>query len=202
MPKSSSSWHRASFIVILVCAVVALGAAVTLTIEKMHLMRDPDATLSCSFSLIMNCAGVMNTWQASLAPGFPNMFIGLMAFPVIITVAVAALWGGARFNRGFMLAMNAGVLLGAIFSYWLFFNSLYVIEVLCPWCLIVTATCTLLFAATVHITLKENYLRFSHKTNKAIQTFLEKGFHQLVVASWIVLMIVLVYLKFGTALFA
>jgi hypothetical protein len=38
--------------------------------------------------------------------------------------------------------------------------------------------------------------------NKQIQAILDKDFHKLLVASWIVLMIVLVFLKFGDALFA
>lgn len=202
MPKMLSSGHKTSFAVILGAASLALIAAFILSLEKIHLMNDPDAVLSCSFNLILNCAGVMDTWQASVFWGVPNMFIGLMAFPVLIAVAVGALWGGARFNRSFILTMNAGVLLGTIFAYWLFFSSVYVIEILCPWCLIVTTACTLMLAAATHITLKENYLGFAKKADKSIQKFLEKGYHQLLVASWIVLMIALVFLKFGADLFA
>lgn len=202
MPKKQVTPHKASWYVLFFAAVAALIAAFTLSMEKIHLLNDPDAVLSCSFNLILNCAGVMDTWQASVFWGVPNMYIGLMAFPVLITVAVAALWGGARFNRGFMLAMNSGVLLGTIFAYWLFFSSVYVIEILCPWCLIVTTACTLMLAAVTHMTLKENHLKVPKKVNKSIQTFLEKGYHQVVVAGWIVLMVALVFLKFGTDLFS
>jgi uncharacterized membrane protein len=202
MSKKDSNSHKASWIVLLVAASCALVAAFVLSLEKIHLMSNPDAVLSCTFNLVLNCSTVMETWQASVFWGIPNMYIGLMAFPVIITVAVAALWGKAQFSRGFIVAMNAGVFLGTIFSYWLFFSSLYVIEVLCPWCLIVTTACTFMLAASTHITLKENYLRFAKKTNTAVQAFLKKGYHQLAVASWIVLMLVLVFLKFGTDLFA
>ena len=134
--------------------------------------------------------------------GIPNMYIGLMAFPVLITVAVAALWGGAKFNKGFIIAMNIGVLLGTIFAYWLFFNSLYDIQVLCPWCLIVTFTCTLMLAAVTHISLRKNVFGFKKQANEKVQKFLKNGYHQLIVASWLVLMIALVFIKFGSALFA
>lgn len=202
MNKKQAIAHKTSWYVLFFSAVVALAAAFVLSVEEIHLLKTPDATLSCTFNLVLNCATVMQTWQASVFFGIPNMFIGLMAFPVIVTVAVAALWGGAYFSRNFLLAMNGGILLGTIFAYWLFFNSVYVIEVLCPWCLVVTTTCTLMFAASTHITLKENHLRVSKKANKAVQTFLEKGYHQLLVASWIVLMTALVLLKFGADLFA
>ncbi len=191
-----------SYFLILIFAVIALIAAFTLSMEEIHLMKNPDAILSCTLNAVLNCASVMKTWQASVFFGIPNMFIGLMAFPVLITVTIAALWGGAQFKKGFLRAMNIGVLLGTIFAYWLFFNSIYVIEVLCPWCLIVTFSCTMILAATTHLGLRENIWNVAAGTNKKIQNFLKSGYHQLAVASWVVLMVVLVVLKFGTALFA
>ncbi len=194
--------RRAAYWVLLVASAVALLAAFTLSMEEIRLMKDPDAILSCSFNLVFNCATVMQTWQAQVFFGIPNMFIGLMAFPVLITVAVAALWGGAQFKKGFLKAMNIGVLLGTIFAYWLFFNSLYVIQVLCPWCLVVTTACTLMLAATTHLGLRENIWNFSKKANKKVQKFLAGGYHQLLVAAWVVLMVALVFLRFGADLFA
>ncbi|MES2630861.1 MAG: vitamin K epoxide reductase family protein [Patescibacteria group bacterium] len=193
---------RNSYIVMLVGAVLALIAAFVLSLEKIHLLTNPDAVLSCSFNLVLNCTAVMQTWQASVFFGIPNMYIGLISFPVIITVAVAALWGGAAFNKGFLKATNVGILLGTIFAYWLFFNSVYVIQVLCPWCLVVTFSCTLMLAAITHINLRENTWQLSKKANEKVQNFLQKGYHQLVVASWIVLMIALVFIQFGASLFA
>ena len=193
---------RRSYGVLLGAALVALAAAFVLSLEKIHLLQDPDAVLSCTVNLVLNCSTVMQSWQSTVFFGIPNMYIGLMAFPVLITVAIAALWGGAKFNNTFLKLMNVGVLLGTIFSYWLFFSSVYVIQVLCPWCLIVTTTCTLMLAATTHITLRENIWNVSKKANEKIQKFLKAGYHQLVVASWLVLMIALVFLKFGTDLFA
>lgn len=200
MSKSPASWHRTSFAVLLGAALAALAAAFTLSLEKIHLMNDPDAVLSCSFNVILNCAGVMETWQASVFWGIPNMFIGLVSFPVLVAIAVAALWGGARFKKGFLLAMNIGVLTGTIFAYWLFFQSVYVIEILCPWCLVVTTSCTLMLAAVTHLSLSERALGLSRKADRRVQAFLTKGYHQLVVAGWIVLMVALVVLKFGTDL--
>lgn len=194
--------HRTSLYVLLGAALAALGAAFMLSFEEIRLLQNPAADLSCNFNLVLNCASVMDTWQASLFFGIPNMFFGLMAFPVIITIAVAALWGGARYDRWLYLAMNAGILGGAIFGYWLFFQSMYVIEVLCPWCLVVTSSCTLLFAANTYITLKENYLKLSKKTNTVVQSFLEKGYYQLFFAAWIVTMVALVFAKYGADLFA
>lgn len=192
---------RTAFWVLLIFASTALVAALTLSIEEVQVLRDPNAILSCNFNLVLNCATVMKTWQASVFFGMPNMFVGLMAFPVLITVAVSVLWGGATFKRGFLLAMNAGVLLCAVFAYWLFFNSLYDIQVLCPWCLVVTTSSTLLLAASLFIGLHENIFKFKKSTNEKIQKFLKSGYYPMVVAGWVVLMIALVFIKFGEALF-
>jgi uncharacterized membrane protein len=200
--KDEAETLRASFWVILAFSIVALIAALVLSVEKIHLLNDPGAVLSCSFNLVLNCSVVMQTWQASAFFGIPNMYIGLMAFPVLITVAVAFLWGGSRFNRGFLRAMNISVLLGTVFAYWLFFSSVYVIQVLCPWCLVVTLSCTMILAATTHLGLRENIWNLKKDANAKVQKFLKSGFHQLIVASWLVIMFALVYLKFGADLFA
>lgn len=200
--KNEKRTIRNAYIVMLVGAILALIAAFVLSVEKIHLLSNPDAILSCSFNLVLNCSTVMQSWQSTVFFGIPNMYIGMVAFPVIVTVAVAALWGGAQFNKGFLKAANIGILLGTIFAYWLFFNSMYAIQVLCPWCLVVTFSCTLMLAAITHINLRENTWGFSKTANEKIQTFLKNGYHQLLVASWLVLMVALVFIQFGAALFA
>lgn len=193
--------EKTIFGVMLGASLLALAAALVLSLEKIHLLQDPDALLSCSFNLVLNCSTVMQSWQSTVFFGIPNMYIGLMAFPVIVTVAVAGLWG-VKFPRTFLIATNIGVLLGTIFAYWLFFSSVYDIQVLCPWCLLVTFSCTLMLAGITHLNLAQNNFRLPKKIDKKVQGFLKGGYHQLLVASWLVLMFVLVYIKFGTDLFA
>jgi len=191
---------RLTFGIMLAGGIAALIAAFTLTLEKFHLYENPNAVLSCSINVVLNCSTVMESWQSHVF-GFPNMVIGLMAFSVVVTVAVAGL-AGVKFPRWFLIAANIGFLLGLIFSYWLFFQSLYAIEVLCPWCLIVTAATTLIFSTMLHYNLRHNTFLLKAKLNARVQTFLAGGYHQVVVLSWLALMVVLVVLKFGDALFA
>lgn len=180
--------------------ILGLIASFVLTIEKFHLLEDPNATLTCSFNLVLNCSTVMQTWQSSVF-GFPNMLIGMMAFPVVITIAVLGL-AKVVFPRWFLIAANIGYLLGAIFAYWLFFSSVYDIQVLCPWCLLVTLATTLILASMTHYNLRENTLTLAKGTNKKIQAFLANGYGTLATASWLVLLVALVFIKFGDALFA
>lgn len=198
--KRTKESDRAVFLVMLGAGIVALLAAFTLTVEKFHLYEEPDAILSCSINLVLNCSTVMQTWQSEVF-GFPNMIIGLMAFAVVITVAVVGLTG-AKLPRWFWIAANVGFLLGAIFSYWLFFQSVYAIEILCPWCLLVTASTTLIFSSMLHYNLKHNNFNLNKDRNDAVQRFLNGGYHQMIVAAWLALMVALVILKFGNDLFA
>lgn len=183
----------------LVFGSVGLIASFVLAIEEFHLLKNPSASLSCSFNLVLNCSTVMKTWQASVF-GFPNMFIGLMGYPIVITVAVVGLVG-ANLPRWFWLTANAGYLLGAIFAYWLFFNSLYVIEVLCPWCLVVTFATTIILATITHYNLRENKYGFNKHLNEKIQQLQARDFGKLLTAGWIVLLVALVVVKFGDNLF-
>lgn len=195
--ERSNKWI---FGTMLVAAIAGLLAAFTLTVEKFHLLENPDAVLSCSFNVVLNCASVMKTWQASVF-GFPNSLIGLMGYAVVITVAVAVL-SGVKFSRKFLVAAQICYGLGLIFAYWLFFQSVFVIQVLCPWCLIVTFVTTLIFETLLRYNLRENTFNLSKKTHKKVSEFLKKDFDKVIVAGWIVLMIALVFIKFGEGLFA
>ena len=191
--------NRWIFGTMLVFGVIGLVASLILAIEKIHLIENPNAELSCSINIVLNCASVMKTWQSSLFD-FPNPYIGLMAYSVVITVAVAGL-SRIRFPRPFMLAAQICYGLGLIFAYWLFFQSVYVIQILCPWCLLVTVATTILFETLLRYNLRANNLYLSKKAHKKALKLLDKDIDKLIVAVWLVLMTVLVFLKFGEGLF-
>lgn len=175
-------------------------ASFVLTLEEFHLLKDPNATLSCSFNLVLNCATVMKTEQAS-AFGFPNMFIGLVGFAVVITIGLLGL-SKVKFPKWFLVGQQIGITLMTVFAYWLFLSSIYVIQVLCPWCLIVTFSMTMLFAATTRYNLRENTFGLQKTTHKKVLSFLAKDYDKVIVAGWIVLDVALVFAKFGESLFA
>lgn len=197
-PVADERTGRGVWTVLLVAALAALLAAFMLSIDKVRKLENPDAALSCSINLILDCGGVINTWQASLF-GFANSFIGIAAFAVIVTVAMGGLLG-VRYSRIYLIAAQAALGIGALFAYWLFFQSVYVIEVLCPWCLVVTATTTIMFETLLYYNLRNNIFDVKKATNTKIQHFLDKQFDRLIVASWFVLLVSLVVVKFGESL--
>jgi uncharacterized membrane protein len=100
--------YRALFATMLAFGITGLIASFTLAVEEFHLIKNPDAVLSCTINLVLNCSTVMQTWQASVF-GFPNMFIGLMAFPIVILVATLGLLG-SRLPRWFWIAAQIAYL--------------------------------------------------------------------------------------------
>ncbi|MCA0321570.1 MAG: vitamin K epoxide reductase family protein [Actinobacteria bacterium] len=179
----------------LVFAILSLIAAAVLSIEAITLAKNPDAVLSCSFNTWIDCAKVGSTWQANVL-GFPNAFLGLVSEPVVMTIAVASL-AGVRFPRWFMFTANVCYLLGVIFAYWLLWQSTYVIDALCPWCLLVTVSTTFVFTSMTQWNIRENNLFLPEGLQAKAFAFVDKGWFTVSVIAWFALIIVLELLKWG-----
>lgn len=137
----------------LVSGIIGLIAALVLSVDAVVLAANPDAVLSCNINAKISCGTVGTSWQANLL-GFPNAFIGLMSEPVVITIAVAGL-AGVRFPRWFLLTAQAVYFIGFAFAIWLFFQAYFVIGAMCPWCLTITVTTTLVFFSLTRINILE-----------------------------------------------
>lgn len=131
---------------LLLTALVGAVATGLLLYERVQLWNDPEHSTACDISPWVSCGQVMESWQASTF-GFPNIFIGVVAFPVLIAVAVTVLTG-LRLPRWYHLGLQLGVTFAFGFCVWLWFNAVYVIEVLCPYCMVVWAAVIPLFFVT------------------------------------------------------
>lgn len=191
--KNSNANHWI-FGTMLVAGALGLLSAFGLSVERVIQLTNPDAVLICDVNAIFNCGTVMQTWQAKLF-GFPNSFIGLMGFSVVITVAVAGL-SGVKFPKRFMQAAQICYGLGLIFAYWLFFQSVFVIQVLCPLCLVVTVSTTILFETLLRYNLRENNLNLPKDLHKKVLGWQQKDYDKLLVAGWLALMVAIVLIKF------
>lgn len=180
--------------------IIAFLASFTLSVEKLEILKNPDAVLSCSVNVVLNCASVMKTPQASVF-GFPNSYLGIMGFAIVIAVAMGGLLG-VKYSRSYLVTAQVFYGLGLLFAYWLFFQSVYVIQILCPWCLVVTLATTIIFETLLRYNLRQNHFGLSKKTDQSVQRWLDKDYDKVIVAAWLVLLTALVFLKFGDGLFA
>ena len=184
----------------LVFALLSLTAAFVLSYDAVVLAANPTAALSCDVNTVISCGTVAQSWQAQVF-GFPNAFLGLVAEPVVITTAVAAL-GGTRFPRWFLFSAQCVYLLGVVFAYWLFFQSMFVIGALCPWCLLITVSTTLVFVSLLHWNVLEDNLYLPRRAQARLLGLVRSGAYGYLVATWLVGVAVLVVLKYGAQLFA
>jgi uncharacterized membrane protein len=193
-------WRRRTAVEMLVSGLIGLYASFVLSVEALVLAADSDATLGCDLSSVISCSTVALSDQASLL-GFPNAFLGIAAESVVITVAVASI-GGVLFPRWFMLAAQGVYTAGLVFAYWLFVQAYLVIGALCPWCLLVTITTTLVWAGLTRLNVRDGHLRIPGVDPSAARRFVESGNDWFVTAAVLVLLLAVVVLKYGPSLVA
>jgi uncharacterized membrane protein len=186
--------------VMLVSSLASLVASFVLSVEAITLAEDPTADLGCNINAVLSCGTVGASWQASLL-GFPNAFLGLVAEPVVITIAVASL-GGVRFPRWFMLGAQAVYTIGLAFAYWLFYEAMFDIGALCPWCLLITVATTLVFFEMTHVNIRDGNLPLPRRLREPLTWAVRTNLDVLVVIAWLLVLALVVVLHYGEALFA
>ena len=182
----------------LVSAGLSLTASFVLSIDAVRLAADPQTALSCNINSVISCGTVASSWQASLF-GFPNAFLGVVAEPVVITIAVASL-GGVRFPRWFMFTAQIVYTLGVIFAYWLFYQSMFNIGALCPWCLLVTVSTTLVFATLTHVNIRDGNLPLPPRMRSAVKSAVDADLDAIAVTIWLLALTLAVVSKYGSTL--
>lgn len=194
--------HRNGWIfgTMLVSSVLSLVASFVLAVDAVRLAADPTTSLSCNINAVISCGTVAGSWQAKLF-GFPNAFLGIAAEPVVITIAVASL-GGVRFPRWFMLAAQVVYTAGLIFAYWLFYEAMFHIGALCPWCLLVTVSTTFVFAGLTHVNIRDGNLYLPPRIQQRLADAVAADLDLIAVTIWLLVLTLAVVLKYGPALFA
>ncbi len=137
--------------------VVGLFASFMITYDKFKLLENPSYQPVCSLNPVISCGSVMNSKQGAVF-GFPNPFIGLAAFAVLLTVGVSIL-AGAKFKRWFWLGLELGSIGGLVFVHWLFYQSVFRIQALCIFCMMVWAVVIPIFLYSTIMNLRQSHLR-------------------------------------------
>ena len=141
-----STQYRSTPWILLFSGIIGLFAAFTLMQDKVAILSDPNYVPSCNINPVLSCGSVIVTDQASIF-GFANPIIGLMTYSVVIALAVLLI-SRVVLPNWVWLGLNLGALGGLAFVVWLIFQSLYVIEALCPWCMVAWVGTILIFWVT------------------------------------------------------
>ncbi|MCK0438421.1 vitamin K epoxide reductase family protein [Gordonia alkaliphila] len=121
--------------VMLVCGILGIAGSAALSIERVELFKNPAYSASCNFSPVLSCTSVMKTEQAEFL-NFPNPFLGLPAFAVILVTALLSL-GKIALPRWYWIGQTLITAVGFVFVNYLAFQSIYRIGALCPYCMVV-----------------------------------------------------------------
>lgn len=130
---------------LVLAGLIGLLASFQLTLGKLASLENPQESLTCDFSLLVQCSANIASDQGAVL-GVPNPLIGLVTFSASMVVG-AALLAGATFDRWFWLTFNAGVAAGMGFVGWMIFQSIFNLGTLCPWCMVTWAVVIPLFWA-------------------------------------------------------
>jgi uncharacterized membrane protein len=113
--------------------VIGMLAAFLQTTEKITLLKNKDAILTCDLNSVFSCTNVLNAWQSSVF-GFPNSLMCMGLFTIFTSIALVGMSGG-RLPRKLRLGIQALSLFTLGFALWFLTQSIYVINALCILCI-------------------------------------------------------------------
>ena len=188
------SWRRRTSIEMVISGIIGLVTSFVLSIEAWQLAADSSARFGCDISSVLSCSAVAQTWQARIL-GFPNAFLGIFFEAVVLAISVA-LCAGVRFPRWYMLGTNLLYTVALFFAFWLFSQSYFVIQVLCPWCLLITLTTTLVFAGLTRINVRDGVIPAPQGLRRAVAQGLDWALWGLIIFG----VVAMVVAKYGVKL--
>lgn len=196
------AWRRRTAIEMVVSGLIGLYTSFVLSIEAITIAvgeaTQTDVALGCDLNAVISCSTVGASPQAQLF-GFPNAFLGIAAEAIVITVAIAML-GGVLFPRWFMLWAQVIYTAGLVFAWWLFQQSYFEIKALCPWCLLITVTTTLVWAGLTRINVRDGHLNLPGRWGPWGRRFVASGNDWFITAAVLVLFAAVVFAKYGWTL--
>lgn len=148
-----------------VSAIVGIIAAFELTVEKLNALANPGAPAACDINPLVQCGANLASWQGALF-GFPNPLLGLLGWPVVLTVAVL-IASKVSLPKWFMRAFAIGISAAFVFVLWLMYASFFQLGTLCPWCMVTWVATIPAFVLTWAHTLRNKVWGSSETVEKA-----------------------------------
>lgn len=178
--KASFTLDKILPYLLMTMAVIGMLASFVLTYDKIQVLKDPNYDPACNINPILSCGSVMKTEQASLL-GVPNTIFGLVAFSMLFTFG-ALLASGAVVKKWIWLAAQVAATLGVVFMHYLFFQGVYRINAICPWCFVTWMITIPTFWYITVYNLRHQYLVLPARLSK-VSAFIQK-YHADILFVW------------------
>ena len=173
--RHGATW---TYLIMLLASAVALLVSFILSADTLKMARNPGQKLNCDVNAVLSCSTVAES--------------------VFVTIAVIGL-AKVAVPRWFALCTWLGGLAALAYSYWLTTQSLFVINAMCPWCLVLMFSTTVQFMALSHATVAVQDMPSGHA---GLRKYYRLNFDLMVDVVWIVALIVVILVKDGPMLFA
>lgn len=167
--------------ILIIGGAIGLLASLVLTYDKIQVLLNPGYNPACNINPILSCGSVMQTEQAMLF-GMPNTVFGVAAFSALVMFGLM-LSAGIGVKRWLWLAAQAAATVGVIFMHYLFFQGVYRIHAVCPWCFVVWMVTIPIFWYITLYNLRQRHIRIPPTVN----TFLQQNHGNILVAWYFVI---------------
>lgn len=198
-PTTPARWLNTGLgikLLLVIAGIVGALAAGQLTIEKIRLLSDPNYIPSCSLNPILSCGSVMSSPQAAVF-GFANSLIGIASFAAVLTIGMG-LFAGATYRRWFWIGLQLGTIFGICFIHWLVVQSLYDIQKLCLYCMIVWVAMIPTFVGVTLFNLRTGVIPLPEGARKFFERL--SGFTWAIVLIWYAIIFAMVISQFPNVL--
>ena len=171
--------------ILIVTGIVGCIASFILTSDKIHILQDPNFSPSCNINPILSCGSVMKTVQSNLL-GVPNTIFGLIAYSMLLTFGIL-LAGGAKVKRWVWVCAQLAATVGVIFMHYLFFQGVFIIGAVCPWCFVVWMITIPIFWYITLYNLRVQNIKLT-KRFKKLSVYLQKHHGDILMAWYVIIL--------------
>jgi uncharacterized membrane protein len=186
-----TGWPTLLPYVLLICGLIGLLASFTLTYDKIHVLANASYRPSCNLNPVLSCGSVMKTSQANLL-GVPNTIFGLVGFSMLTMLALSLL-AGAQFKRWLWICAQLAATVGVTFMHYLFFEAVFRIHAICPWCFVVwMITIPTFWGITIRNIRAGLFPTAKHRLLAGITHFLDKYSRDILVLWYLIILAILV----------
>lgn len=196
MAKTKSKTVSASKIskvlpyLLIICGLLGLLAAFALTYDKIQVLKNPSYDPPCNINPIFSCGSIMKTEQASLL-GVPNTIFGIMGYTALVTFGVL-LAAGAKVKRWVWQVAEVAAFSGLVFMGYLFFQGIFRIGAICPWCFLTWMVTIPIFLYVTVYNLEHGNLPVPKSLNGIIR-FVRNNHVNILISSYTLVFMILIW---------
>jgi uncharacterized membrane protein len=157
--------------IITICGAIGFTASFLQMLEKITLLKNAHAVLTCNFGTVFNCSNILNAHQSSVF-GFPNSLLCISFFAVTMSAGLVG-WVSGIVNSKLRFFYEALALFFVGFGFWYFWQSIFNIGSICIYCLFCYGSVLAISGAWFRLNYRD--LPLSAKAHKALSRAVALG---------------------------